>query len=66
MLTNAMQLVRATLRDRSGVSSLEYGVLAVGIIVAVASAVALLGADFTTLFTDIGTQITAAVAKVGG
>jgi Flp pilus assembly pilin Flp len=66
MFTNALQLLRATLRNRAGVSSLEYGVLAVGIIGAVAAGVALMSTEFTTLFTDIGTAITAAITKVGG
>jgi Flp pilus assembly pilin Flp len=66
MLTITLQLLRATLRDRAGVSSLEYGVLAVGIVAAVATAVGLLGADFTALFQDVGAAITAAVTQVKG
>ena len=66
MLTYAMQLMRATLRDRAGVSSLEYGVLAIGIIAAVATGVVALGTDLNSLFTAVGTAITAATNKVGG
>jgi Flp pilus assembly pilin Flp len=64
MLINIVQLLRATLRDRAGVSSLEYGVLAVGVVAAVATAVGALGGEFTTLFNDIGTAISAAIAKI--
>jgi Flp pilus assembly pilin Flp len=45
----------AQLRDDSrGVTSLEYGVLAVGIVGVVAAAAIALGGHVTTLFTAIG------------
>jgi Flp pilus assembly pilin Flp len=53
MLTNTVQLLRASLRDRAGVSTMEYGVLAVGIILAISAAITLftnaLSAGFATL-----------------
>jgi len=48
-----VQLLRASLRDRAGVSTMEYGVLAVGIILAISAAITLftnaLSAGFATL-----------------
>jgi Flp pilus assembly pilin Flp len=60
MLTNAMHLLRATLRDRSGISSLEYAILAVGVIGALGVAMTALVPDITTLWTDLEAVITGA------
>ena len=57
MLTNAMQLVRASLRDRTGVSSIEYGILAVGIIAAVTAAMTVFSTVLSTAFLDLGSLI---------
>jgi Flp pilus assembly pilin Flp len=57
MLTYAMQLVRATLRDRAGVSSIEYGVLALGVIAAVVAGVSVLSTDISSLFISVGAAI---------
>ena len=57
MLTTRIQLLRAALRDRSGVSSIEYGILAVGIIAAVTAAMVAFSSVLTTAFTDLGTLI---------
>ena len=43
--------------DRTGISSLEYGVLAVGIVAAVAAGAILVGTQMTSLFGDIVTQL---------
>lgn len=66
MLTDVAQLVRASLRNSAGVSSIEYGILAVGVIGAVVVGVTLLSGDLSTLFTSLGTTISTAVTKVGG
>jgi Flp pilus assembly pilin Flp len=58
MLTNAIQLMRASLRDRAGVSSIEYGILAVGIITALTAGLATFKTDLGTAFTDLGSLIT--------
>lgn len=50
----------ALLTDRKGVSSLEYAVLAVGIVAAVAAGALTVGGDLTKVFTNIGTELTAA------
>jgi Flp pilus assembly pilin Flp len=57
MLTNAMQLVRASLRSRAGVSSIEYGILAVGIIAAVTAAMTVFSTVLSDAFADLGTLI---------
>ena len=61
MLTNAMQLVRAALRDRAGVSSIEYGVLALGIIGVLSAAMLALGTDLTNLWAAVENMITGAI-----
>ncbi len=60
MLKSAIQLLRASLRDRAGVSSIEYGVLAVGIIAAVTAAMAVFLTVLSTAYTTLGAAIEAA------
>jgi Flp pilus assembly pilin Flp len=60
MLTMQIQLLRAALRDRSGVSSIEYGILAVGIITAVTAAMLAFSSVLTLAFDNLGTLIEAA------
>jgi Flp pilus assembly pilin Flp len=60
MLTKTMQLLRAPLCDRSGVSTLEYGVLAVGIISAISAAILLFTNALTAGFTTLAGLVTAA------
>ena len=40
--------------DRKGVTAMEYGVIAAGIVIAVAAAAVTLGSKITALFTAIG------------
>jgi Flp pilus assembly pilin Flp len=58
MLSNTIQLLRAILRDRSGISSLEYAILAVGVIGALGVAMTALVPDINTLWTDLEAVIT--------
>jgi Flp pilus assembly pilin Flp len=44
----------ALLKDRKGVSAMEYAVLAIGIVVAVAAGASTLGGDFKTTMSTIG------------
>jgi len=60
MLTTQIQLLRAALRDRSGVSSIEYGILAVGIITAVTAAMVAFSSVLTQAFENLGALIEAA------
>ena len=55
------------LRDRRGVSSLEYAVLAVCVVAAVAGAVTLvLAPAISQAFTDVASAITSAMKTAGG
>lgn len=57
MLKSAIQILRASLHDRAGVSSIEYGVLAVGIIAAVSAAMLAFTGFLSTAYTDLGNLI---------
>ena len=48
-------------RDRRGVTTIEYAILAVGIISAVVLATGVLSTDLTDAFTTIGDQLKAAM-----
>ena len=45
------------LRDRKGVTSIEYGVVAAALIVAVTAAINVLNTDLSAAFTTLGTAI---------
>jgi len=57
-----MRFIRSLLRDKRGVSALEYAILAGLIVVGMATAVNSAGvkAKLTTVFTNVGTELTAA------
>ncbi len=57
MTSQLCQQLLAVLKDPKGVSALEYGALAVGIVLAVATAAVTLGGKLTTLFTTIGSSL---------
>jgi Flp pilus assembly pilin Flp len=57
MLKIQIQLLRAALRSRAGVSSIEYGILAVGIIAAVTAAMAVFSSVLAIAFGDLGNLI---------
>jgi pilus assembly protein Flp/PilA len=52
------QLFHAFIRDESGLSAVEYGLLAAGIAVAVYSAVQGVGNDLGTIFNNLKTDLT--------
>lgn len=66
MLDKIVGPVGAVAHDRKGVLSLDYGILAVAIVGAVATAALTVGTDLTNLFDSVATAITTAVAKAGG
>jgi len=66
VLKNKIQLLRATLRDRSGIAAMEYGILAAIIIGIIVVALGTLGGDISTLLADVGGALTTEGAKVGG
>jgi pilus assembly protein Flp/PilA len=43
--------------DRKGVTAMEYGVIAAGIVIVVATAAATLGTKVSTLFSTIGAKL---------
>jgi pilus assembly protein Flp/PilA len=43
--------------DRKGVTAMEYGVIAAGIVIVVATAAASLGSKVSTLFATIGVKL---------
>ena len=53
MLANAHALLTRLMVDREGVTAMEYGVIAAGIVLVVATAAATLGNDVSALFNSI-------------
>jgi len=51
------QLIRRFLKDDSGATAIEYGLIAAGISVAIIAAVNTLGTNLTSTFTSISTQL---------
>jgi pilus assembly protein Flp/PilA len=58
MLDRLMVKLVAVLNDRKGISALEYGILAAGIIGVVATAAATVGTDLGALLNAIGVRLT--------
>jgi pilus assembly protein Flp/PilA len=50
-------LCKAFLRDESGATAIEYGLIAAGISVAIIAAVNALGTKLNTTFTTVSTQL---------
>jgi pilus assembly protein Flp/PilA len=44
-------------RDESGVTAIEYGLIAAGIAVVIITAVQLVGTNLTTIFTSVATAL---------
>ena len=61
----SMKRLVALLKDRSGVTSIEYGLIAALVGVAMITGATLLGDNLDTLFNDIGLEI-AAQNPLGG
>ena len=57
MLTYMLQNALAALKDRKGVTALEYGVLAAGIIAVIATVVFTIGSNLTTIFSDVNSKL---------
>ncbi|MGA9014306.1 MAG: Flp family type IVb pilin [Acetobacteraceae bacterium] len=54
MFAYTFALLERVKADRKGVTAMEYGVIAAGIVIAVAAAAVSLGGKITALFTAIG------------
>jgi len=52
-----MKMFSKFLKDESGATAIEYGLIAAFIAVAIITAVTTLGTNLTTTFTDVGTKI---------
>ena len=52
-----MRLIRKFLRDESGATAIEYGLIAAGISIAIIAVVNGLGTKLKTSFTSINTQL---------
>jgi Flp pilus assembly pilin Flp len=57
MLAHAYSLLSRALFERKGVTAMEYGVIAAGIVIVVATAAATLGTKVSTLFGSIGSKL---------
>ena len=51
------KLIRRFLRDNSGATAIEYGLIAAGISVAIIAAVSLIGTNLNTTFSSISSQL---------
>jgi pilus assembly protein Flp/PilA len=54
---NIMNALNRLLRDESGATAIEYGLIAALIAVVIIGAVTLVGSDLTTIFTGIATAL---------
>ena len=52
-----IQYIRCFLKEDSGATAIEYGLIAAGIAVAIIAAVGLLGDSLSNMFNDIGDQM---------
>jgi len=57
------KLIRRFKRDESGVTAIEYGLIAALIAVVIITAVTLVGSKLSVAFNDIGTALSAAVGS---
>lgn len=52
-----LKILKALLADESGVTMIEYGLIAALVAVAAVTVLTTLGTDLTTLFTKVGTDL---------
>jgi pilus assembly protein Flp/PilA len=57
MVAHWLALLYCLRAERKGVTAMEYGVIAAGIIFVVATAAIALGSDITALFTTLGSKL---------
>jgi pilus assembly protein Flp/PilA len=58
-------LSEASVTDRGGVTAVEYGVIAVGIVLVVATSATTLGGRISTLFASIASTVDRALSRTG-
>lgn len=61
-----MNIVTRFLKDESGATAIEYGLIAALIAVGIIAAATLLGGNLATLFTNIGTRLGTEATKTTG
>lgn len=59
-MSKIINLVKQIVRDEEGVTAIEYGLIAALIAVVIMGAVSTVGTDLKSVFTSIGTDLTAA------
>lgn len=64
MTHSLLQSVRQFWRDESGVSAIEYGLIAALVALAIVAGATTIGTDLDAMFKAIGTKLTAANAKI--
>ena len=52
-----IQYLRSFTKNEDGATAIEYGLIAAGIAVAIIAAVGLLGGSLSTMFTNVGGEI---------
>lgn len=57
LFVQAQQALENYKNDQQGVTAIEYGLIAAGIAVVIATAVATVGTDLTAIFTKISTAL---------
>ncbi len=60
MTTLFTNTARRFLKDESGLSAVEYGLLAAGIAIGLYVAIAGIGTDLNTIYTNVGSDLTKA------
>jgi pilus assembly protein Flp/PilA len=57
MFTYCFVLLERLKADRKGVTALEYGVIAAGVIVAIATVVGTMGTNIAGMFSNVATKV---------
>jgi pilus assembly protein Flp/PilA len=57
MFAYCLALLASLRADKKGISAMEYGVLAAGIVIAVAAGAVTLGGDLKTFLTNLNNQL---------
>jgi pilus assembly protein Flp/PilA len=64
MTATLLHSFRRFWRDESGVSAIEYGLIAALVALAIVTGATAIGTDLNAMFTAIGTKLTATTAKI--
>jgi pilus assembly protein Flp/PilA len=59
-------MISAVLRDRKGISAMEYAILAAAVLTAVGAAATTLSGDLSSLYSSLSTLITSTMTKASG